>query len=388
MTRAMFNGSAQILVASMLVTFVLGSVHAFSVFLAPLEGQLGLPRSQISLIYSFALVAITLSVTLGYRIYSLLPPWWLVVMTAAVAAMGLLLASAATNWWMLFAGYSLAFGVSNGIGYGFCLQLVGRAMPARKGFAMGAVTAAYAVGSIVFAKIIAWRIDVDSVSAAFLAISVMLVVIVVVAALLMRHAQASYATAAAGGGDRGRLDRRSLLQYWFAYLTSVFAGLMAIGHAAGIAQSRGADVELATATAMTVGIGSAVGGFVAGWLVDRWPLTRFLVALPLLSAFALLCISATTNAQATMLLLGIVGFAYGSIIAIYPVAISNGFGEQGPQAYGRVFIAWGFAGLVAPWSAGVIYDSYAGYEPALLIAALVALVSAVSAGLCRLGKAT
>jgi OFA family oxalate/formate antiporter-like MFS transporter len=385
--RASFTRSAQILIASMLVTLVLGSVHAFSVFLAPLETRLGLPRSQISLIYSFALVAITLSVTLGYRIYALLPPWWLVVTTGAVAAMGLLLAAAAANWWMLFAGYSLAFGVSNGIGYGFCLQLVGRAMPARKGFAMGAVTAAYAVGSIVFAKIIAWRIDVDSVSAAFLAVSVTLLVIVVLAALLMRHAQASYATSVAKSRD-DPLDRRSLLQYWFAYLTSVFAGLMAIGHAAGIAQSRGADVGLATATAMTVGIGSALGGFVAGWLVDRWPLTRFLVALPLLSAFALLCISATTNAQATMLLLGIVGLSYGSIIAIYPVAISNGFGEQGPQAYGRVFIAWGFAGLVAPWSAGVIYDGYAGYEPAMLIAALVALVSAVSAGLFRLGKVT
>ena len=110
-----------------------------------------------------------------------------------------------------------------------------------------------------------------------------------------------------------------------------------------------------------------------GWWIDG-RLPAFLVALPLLSAFALLCISATTNAQATMLLLGIVGFAYGSIIAIYPVAISNGFGEQGPQAYGRVFIAWGFAGLVAPWSAGVIFDGYAGYEPAMLIAALVALV--------------
>ena len=387
MTRARAPRPVQILVASMLVTFVLGSVHSFSVFLAPLETQLALPRSQISLIYSFALVAITLSVTLGYRIYASLPPWWLVMTTGAVAAMGLLLASVATNWWMLFAGYSFAFGVSNGIGYGFCLQLVGRAMPARKGFAMGAVTAAYAVGSIVFAKIIAWRIDVDSVSAAFLAVSVTLLAVVVVAALLMRHAQASYAISVAKSrGDQ--LDRRSLLQYWFAYLTSVFAGLMAIGHAAGIAQSRGADVELATATAMTVGVGSALGGFVAGWLVDRWSLTRFLVALPLLSALALLCISATSNAQTTMLLLGIVGFAYGSIIAIYPVAISNGFGEQGPQAYGRVFIAWGFAGLVAPWSAGVIYDGYAGYEPAMLIAALVALVSAVSAGLFRLGKVT
>jgi OFA family oxalate/formate antiporter-like MFS transporter len=355
--------------------------------MAPLEVQLGLPRSQISLIYSFALVSITLSVTLGYRIYASLPAWWLILITAAVAASGLLLAAAADSWWMLFAGYSLAFGISNGIGYGFCLQLVGRAMPARKGFGMGAVTAAYAVGSIVFAKIIAWRIEADSVAAAFVAIAFSLAVIVIVAAFMLCRAKASYGeSASAASSNDDRLDRRRLLQFWFAYLTSVFAGLMAIGHAAGIAQSRGADVELATATAMTVGIGSAVGGFIAGWLVDRWPLTRFLVALPLLSAVALLVIAVITNAQATLLLLGLVGFAYGSIIAIYPVAISNVFLEQGPQAYGRVFIAWGFAGLVAPWSAGILYDWRAGYESAMLIAALVALISAISAGWFRLGK--
>jgi len=65
------NKSHLILIASMLVTFVLGSVHAFSVFIVPLEGLLHLPRSEISLIYSFALVSITISVLLGYRIYSL-----------------------------------------------------------------------------------------------------------------------------------------------------------------------------------------------------------------------------------------------------------------------------------------------------------------------------
>ena len=371
----------------MLVTFVLGSVHAFSVFLAPLEVQLRLPRSQISLIYSFALVAITLSVTLGYRIYASLSAWWLIVITGAVAALGLLLAAVATGWWMLFAGYSLAFGISNGIGYGFCLQLVARAIPAGKGFAMGAVTAAYAVGPIVFAKIIAWRIEADSVSAAFVAVAATLAVIVIVAAFMLCRAEASYGKSVKiARGNDDRLDRRRLLQFWFAYLTSVFAGLMAIGHAAGIAQSRGADVELSTATAMTVGIGSALGGFIAGWLVDRWPLTRFLVALPLLSAVALLAISVITNVHATLLLLGLVGFAYGSIIAIYPVAISNVFLEQGPQAYGRVFIAWGLAGLVAPWSAGILYDWHAGYETAMLIAALVALLSAISAGWFRLGK--
>lgn len=377
------------LAACMLITCVLGSVHAFSVFLAPLELLLESPRSEISLIYSFTLVAITLSVTLGYRIYGLLSAWWLVTVVTLVAAAGLLLAAAAVNWWMLFCGYSLAFGIGNGIGYGYCLQLVGRAMPERKGFAMGAVTAAYAVGSILFARVIAWRIAVDSVASAFIAIAVAVVVLGMVAALTLRRVEASYAVNAAGDSDdQPPLERRSLLQYWFAYLTSVFAGLMAIGHAAGIALARGADAELATATAMTVGVGSALGGFVAGGLVDRWPLARFLVALPLLSALALLAIAATKDAVTTLWLLGIVGFAYGSIIAIYPVAIANGFGSQGPKAYGRVFIAWGFAGLVAPWSAGLLFDWYAQYQAAMLIAAAVALLSAFSAGFFRLGKSS
>ena len=83
---------------------------------------------------------------------------------------------------------------------------------------------------------------------------------------------------------------------------------------------------------------------------------------------------------------GLVGFSYGSIIAIYPVAIADRFGRHGPQAYGRVFLAWGIAGLVAPWSAGYIFDCFAGYQPALLIAAAVALLSAICAAAFRLGK--
>lgn len=85
-------------------------------------------------------------------------------------------------------------------------------------------------------------------------------------------------------------------------------------------------------------------------------------------------------------LLSLVGLAYGSIIAVYPVAIADAFGERGPQAYGQVFVAWGFAGLVAPWCAGLVYDLSNGYGLAMLIAALIAIGSAFSAGLFRLGK--
>ena len=371
--------------ATMLVTFVLGSVHSFSVFIVPLEALLRLPRSEISLIYSFALVALTLAVLLGYRIYSLMPSWWLVPGTCLLAAGGLLLASIATNWWMLFAGYSLAFGFSNGIGYGYCLQLVGRIMPANRGLAMGAVTASYAVGSIVFAQVFAWRIAAESMQSALLTIAVCLAGCGLLAAVMLRLAGASYGRSRPDDDLPGApIERKRIVQFWFAYMTSVFAGLMAIGHAAGIALSKNATIELATLAAITIGIGSALGGFLAGWLVDRWPINRLLVGLPLIAAVTLSLISITPDASLVVVLLSLVGFSYGSIIAVYPVAIANVFGERGPQAYGQVFTAWGFAGLVAPWSAGLVYDLHTGYEPAMVIAASIAMLSALGAAIFRL----
>jgi len=381
------NNNVLTLLASMLVTFVLGSVHAFSVFIVSFEALLELPRSEISLIYSFTLVAITLSVLLGYRLYNLLPAWWLILITCLIAAAGLLLAANSMSWWTLFAGYSLGFGLCNGVGYGFCLQLVGRAMPESKGFAMGAVTAAYAVGSIVFAKIFAWRIALVSAEAALFSIAITIIVCGTLAAIMLRVAGASYGeTLRVDRQHQPAADQRKVMQFWITYMTSVFAGLMSIGHAAGIALSKAASSELATLAAIAIGIGSAAGGFLSGWLVDRWPANRFLVGLPLMSALASLGIGAADKAAVTVVLLSLVGFSYGSIIAIYPVAISDYFRARGPQAYGRVFIAWGFAGLVAPWSAGLIYDLYGDYQLAMVIAAAIAMVSTICAAVFRLGK--
>ena len=371
--------SYQVLLASMLVTFVLGSVHAFSVFIVPLEALLLLPRSDISLIYSFALVAITLSVLFGYLIYARLSAGLLVLLTCLVAALGLVLAAYANHWWMLFLGYSVLFGGANGVGYGFTLQLAARELPENKGLAMGAVTAAYAVGSIVFASIFSAQIESTSVAAAFMALAAGLVGCGLVAALLMYLTRANYGESKAVSEEPGqRLDNRRVGLFWLAYMFSVFAGLMAIGHAAGIAISKGADTEMSVWCAMIIGIGSATGGFLAGWLVDRWPAPRFLIGLPLLSAGSLLLLGFTASVSLVLLLLALVGFSYGALIAIYPVSISNEFGDMGPKAYGRVFTAWGFAGLIAPWSAGLIYDMQADYKLALIVASVTALLSATT----------
>ncbi len=104
----------------------------------------------------------------------------------------------------------------------------------------------------------------------------------------------------------------------------------------------------------------------------------------IVSLETLLLIGIVRDAHVVVALLSLVGFSYGSIIAVYPVAIAGCFGERGPQAYGQVFTAWGFAGLIAPWSADLIYDLRAGYELAMIIAATIAVLSALSAAFFRL----
>lgn len=361
----------------MTVTFVFGSVHAFSVLILPLEARLGLPRADVSLVYSLALVAITTAVLLGHRVYAAMPAAALILLAGLGAGAGLLVAARAGAWWQLALGYSLMFGFCNGIAYGYCLQLAGAEMPRRRGFAMAAVTAAYAVGSIVFALLLGFVVRGAPVGAAFAMLAVAVLGGSLLAVLALRRADARFAAAPAAPDDAATAGE--IWRFWVAYLGAVFAGLMAIGHAAAIVQALPGGGAYGTLGATLTGVGSAVGGFVAGALVDRWRLRWLLAGLPALSAVVLLLLAVGTSPVGAAGLLAAAGFGYGAIIAVYPVAIAHRFGADGPRVYGRVFTAWGFAGLVAPWAAGAIYDLASSYAAALVVAAAISAGSALLA---------
>ena len=76
--------------------------------------------------------------------------------------------------------------------------------------------------------------------------------------------------------------------------------------------------------------------------------------------------------------LGVVGYCYGAIIAVYPVAVADVFGAfSAPRIYGQVFTAWGLAGLLSPWVSGWLYDLTGSYIVPVLIAILFSGISAL-----------
>lgn len=363
-----------VLFAASMVSMALGSIHAFSVFLAPLEIAFGTSRATVSLIYSFGLVFLTATVLFGPTVYSRLQPATIYIWVAFLGAIGAGVASIADGYWLVWVGYSLIFGIANGLGYGFGLQFAARANPNQAGLAMGVVTASYALGAVLAPYGFDVALTYGGFFLAMAALGSVVVVVSIGAAVLVARSGVKYTDTQAARRVT-HLPVGLITMIWVAYGSGVAAGLMAIGHAAEIAATAGFAGWIAAATIAGFNL---VGSLLSGWLSDRISHRHILTTLPVIGATALLALAVLP--EQTLVLLGVVGFAYGGTIATYPAAIANLFpGEDGPHAYGCVFTAWGAAGLVAPWLAGQIYDWTGHYTTALWAAAALGILSAVMA---------
>ena len=93
------------LAACVVLSAVLGTIHAFSLFIDPFEEGLDAARGAVSSVYSLALVALTLAVLTGHPLFRRLPGPLVALGAAGGAAAGLLVASSAASIAVLIVGY-------------------------------------------------------------------------------------------------------------------------------------------------------------------------------------------------------------------------------------------------------------------------------------------
>jgi len=368
-----------VLLAALILSLGLGSIHAFSVLLEPLEARFAVSRGNIAPAYSIGLASLTFAVLIGHRLFRLISPGILALLTCLTAAVGLVVASFTSHFLVLWIGYGIIFGFANGVGYGFALYLTNLAFDRNRGLAMGSVTAVYAIGASGFAILIDYWIKLAGVDWALMALSTTLALCGVIASASLWSSrfdidvtdQTSIPTI-----QSRTLDRQRLLHCWLIYGTGVAAGLMAMGHAAGIVSAVNGTAEDSIRGVLAITLANALGGFSAGYLADRQPAHVLLVALGAASTLALLMLAIVTKTALVIALLAVIGFTYGAIIALFPIVTALIFGREAyARAYGQIFTSWGLAGLTAPWFAGVLYSRTGGYDIALLVAAFLAIAS-------------
>lgn len=363
--------SVRTLIASALLAGVLGSLHAFSVLLVPFEQLFGSTRGSVSLIYSTAIVCLTFSVLFAHRVQAAWHPSIIALGVGVVAAAGLLLAAWATRLDVALIGYGILFGGANGVGYSLALAQSAVAWPARKGLAAGTVTAAYAGGAMISAGLMQHAVEGRGVAVALAALAAVVLGGAAISAIL--QASRSHRTASTDASAAEAREPKTLVLLWLGYLFGATAGLMSIGHAAGIVAAKGGTAGVVAAGAVVIAFGNGLGSLLSGWLTDRMQIARVLGSISLLAGLAHLLAAFSSDATLAVPMLGAIGVAYGALIAVYPVAAYRFCGAtEAPRVFGRIFTAWGIAGLAGPWLGGMLFDRSGDYDLALTIAAIIA----------------
>jgi OFA family oxalate/formate antiporter-like MFS transporter len=370
--------AARTAAGAVLIAFVLGSLHAFSVLIEPVERQLGASRATVSLVYSLATVALICGVFVCGRLLLRCAPPVLALVSALVCAGGLVLAGIGSSLVLMFVGFGVLFGFANGIGYALSIERAGVAWPGRKGLLTGLVTAAYCGGAIVFSKVFAiWALPQTYQTGLYVLAGVIAVAGLTVWMLLSGGAKPHTQQEISAAGDL-TAHQAEIIQLWLIYFLGVMAGMMALGHAAAVVSATGGTLAAMTAGAMIVSAGSAGGSVVSGWLADRLR-PRCILTGCLVLVFASMVVLAATGSPAEAIIgLGLTGFAYGALITIIPVITASDFAPGVSLAvFGRVFTAWGVAGLAGPWLGGYVFDISRSYTTAFVVAAAAALLASV-----------
>jgi OFA family oxalate/formate antiporter-like MFS transporter len=406
------QGGVRLLIGGALVNLSLGSLFAWSLFVQPLVSTFDTSAATISTVFSGAVAVFATIVLVSGRAIDRLPPSRTVLLAAACGPLGLLMAAYAPSLPWLVVGYSGLFGVANGLGYASAVAVASRRFGRHRGLAVGAVVGAYAAGPLVTAPIITTVLARADWRAAMIALAIVVAGGLTIGAALLGLGERQRAAGgdrpgvgerqrAAGrdrpgvgerstDGDRARRPRPRLtgLLLWSAFLLGTLPALMVVAHAAPIARNAGLSVAATGVAVALVGAGNLIGRTGGGWLSDRTGRLPGLRAATVGLAACCLLLPATRAAVAVLVLVTIVGVAYGVQSALVPALTADLFGtERFAVIYGRVFTAWGVAGLAGP-QIGARLGDRGNFGGALLVgAAAAAAAFALHTWLGRAGAA-
>ncbi len=367
------------LVIAIVVNFSMGSFYGWSVLVAPLEQNLGATRSDISLAYSIAFVFMTGGMFTTHSLLRIASLPYLLFVVFTIGGLGVAIAGYFEAMWSLVVGYGVLFGFTLGVSYFLAITVASLDLPIRRSIAISMCVSAFAGGGLVWPPIFVAIINWQGPHAVFLLFAAYLIIVGAVGGILMRAARPpAHSGAQDGGGvfsDILSHTPRIFILLWFGFVFIAFAALMSIGHAAGIATYYGVPADQAYWGPMLSNFVYICCALSAGILCDWITGRRVLIGISAMMAIPLLALYFAPSASTSLIALALVGGAFGASASAYPVTVTGYYGVAAlPRIYGRLSSSYGLAGLLGPFAAGVLYDWEGGYNYAILIAGVLALV--------------
>jgi OFA family oxalate/formate antiporter-like MFS transporter len=385
-------------VGGLSMNLALGSLYAWSVFVAPLEKEFGWKRADTSMIFTIAVFVFGLSFILAGRLQDKKGPFWISVIGGVLVSVGFFVSAWTTTLGWVFFWFGAIGGIGNGFGYATPIPVMAKWFPDRRGLAVGLAVAGYGGGSAIFGPLAGnWLIPTYGWRATFQILGVIFLIMTLVGSFLLKNppvgyrpagwtpAPAAKAAATAYDFSPGEAVRTpAMYLMWIAYALGTSAGLMVISQLVPFAKSVGL-AALGTTAIFVGAVGNASGRIFSGWMSDtlgRLNVLRLMIALSAVAMPILYHVGG--HGLLFFVLVFVVYWCYGTQLSVNASTTSDFWGTKNAGInYGILFTAWGVAGIIGPRIGGVLFDKYQDYQAAFYTAAGLAVVALVAELLAR-----
>ncbi len=129
------------------MNIALGTLYAWSVFVAPLETQFGWKRADTSLVFTVAVIVFALTFVAAGRIQDRFGPLWCSLAGGILVSLGFYLSAYTTSLVYLIVCFGVIGGLGNGFGYATPIPVMAKWFPDKRGLAIGLAVGGYGAGS-------------------------------------------------------------------------------------------------------------------------------------------------------------------------------------------------------------------------------------------------
>jgi OFA family oxalate/formate antiporter-like MFS transporter len=377
-------------VGGLCMNLSLGTLYAWSVFVAPLEQRFGWKRTETSTAFAIAIAVFAVSFILAGRLQDRFGPLPVSLTGGLLVSLGFWLCAETDSLTWLYVCFGGVVGLGNGFAYATPIPVMAKWFPDRRGLAVGLAIAGYGAGSAVFGPLCsAYLIPVYGVPTTFRVLGGLFLVLTTIGGLLLRNPPAGYRPAGwspslAGTGTVGSdftpgavLRTRTFYLMWIAYALGASSGLMVISQLVPFATSRGITGAVASSALLVGAAGNAAGRTLSGWMSDaigRLNVLRLMigvsvVAMPLLHPAA----STVPGLYAAVF---VVYWCFGTQLSVNASTAADFWGTTNAGLnYGLLFTAYGTAGVLGPRVGSALFERYHDYHAAFYAAAGLAAVA-------------
>ena len=391
-----FYGYWLVLVTFIFLFLAIGcGSFAFSLFVTPLQDALGWGRGQI--MAGFTVFFVTMGVVSPFvgRFVDRYGARPVIPLGAVVMGLGFVVVSRMSDLYLFYLGYVLVGAGAAGMGQVPCSAIISHWFKKRRGTAIGLMAAGVGAGGVL-APLISDIIANQSWRAAYLAMAVLIwAVVIPLGAIVVRTrpsekglypdgepipagAPREPAAAVSGVPLRVAATTPTFLLIAASFFVGCFASMGLVQAPVPFLQDIGFPIHTAASALSAVGIGSALGKIVFGWLCDRmqpnraWALGQAMMAV---SVVILLGIDAESSIAPIWAYALLAGFGMGAWLPTLSILASRNFGLA---FYGAIFGALNLVQstgtATGPFFAGLMYDATGTYYWAFVTFGILLLI--------------